>query len=175
MQDHESGGHEPTEEELEKRLQALLGDSDLGSTPTLPKISEMPSEEDVHARFNEIDQKIDEVRSNAAEQKSALDSEFDARLKALEDKAHQAKVSREAEKKKVERVQQSSQEDSRSLGLGLSIAYIIIGIPLMGAGIGWLVDHQLGTKYWMGMLTLAGATLGVAVAVFKMNQTSPKS
>ncbi len=175
MQDHESGGHEPSEEEIERRLQALLGDSDHASLPTLPKVSEVPSEEDVHARFNEIDKRVDDVRANADEKKSALDSEFDQRLKALEEKAQKAKASREVEKKKVERIQTSTQEESRALGLGLSIAYTIIGIPLLGAGVGWLIDRQVGTHYWMGMLTLAGATGGVAIAIFKMNQNERKS
>ena len=48
-------------------------------------------------------------------------------------------------------------EDSKGMGIGLSAAYGIIGLPLVGAGAGWLLDRWLHTSW----CTFAGVVLGV--------------
>ncbi|MBS1724228.1 MAG: AtpZ/AtpI family protein [Armatimonadetes bacterium] len=56
-------------------------------------------------------------------------------------------------------------ESGRSLGLGLQIAYAILGVPLVGFGVGWLIDQAVGGTLWRGMLTILGAAIAVWYAV----------
>ena len=61
----------------------------------------------------------------------------------------------------------------RQLGIGLSIAYAILGLPLVGAGIGWLIDRATGVQgVWVGPLVLVGAAAGVAMAVVLLGKSN---
>ncbi len=171
MPDHKPGGNEPSEEELERRFQALLGPSDDGDHF---HVADSDQPDQIDDKFKAIDEKIHLIQANKDLRNQAIDDEFEEKLRALEEKAHRSKAMREVQQRKVETDQRSSQEDSRALALGLSIAYTIIGMPLLGTAVGWGVDRQLGTHYWMGMMTLAGATLGVAVAIYKMSHGEPR-
>ena len=63
-------------------------------------------------------------------------------------------------------------ETSRGLGLGLAAAYSIIGLPLVGAGLGWLADrYSEGTTFTM-IGVFVGIILGVAHAVHLSNRAS---
>jgi len=54
------------------------------------------------------------------------------------------------------------------LGVGLSVAYTLVGMALAGWGIGWLIDRNAGTGSTLaqGLGTLVGATFGLAAGIF---------
>ncbi|MBL8064904.1 MAG: AtpZ/AtpI family protein [Chthonomonadaceae bacterium] len=56
-------------------------------------------------------------------------------------------------------------EGGRNLGLGLQIAYAILGVPIVFFGVGWLIDRQVGGTLWQGLLTIFGAAIAVWYAV----------
>ena len=62
-------------------------------------------------------------------------------------------------------------ETSRGMGLGLAAAYAIIGLPFLGALLGWLADRAAGTPNVFTMLgVLFGGILGIAHAVRLSNR-----
>jgi F0F1-type ATP synthase assembly protein I len=94
------------------------------------------------------------------------DEELDARLAAQKERL-------DAARRKYEANKGSSQLDpktSRGLGIGLSAAYAIIGLPLVGAGLGWLLDRALGTAFFVVVGVVAGLVGGMWHAVQLSNR-----
>jgi F0F1-type ATP synthase assembly protein I len=56
-------------------------------------------------------------------------------------------------------------ETYRSTGVGLTIAYLVIGAPIGGWLAGLLIDRWLGGTTWQAALGLGGAFAGVALAI----------
>jgi F0F1-type ATP synthase assembly protein I len=65
----------------------------------------------------------------------------------------------------------SDGESARGLGIGLTVAYAIIGTPLLGFGIGYLIDGNSTVKTWSGILGMIGAFAGVGYCVYILNRT----
>lgn len=96
--------------------------------------------------------------------------EYDERLRALHERTDSAKMAREAQAQEMDRRRTSDQESYKGLGTGLQIAYAIIGMPLFGFGIGWLLDRSLNGNAWKPMLTLLGAVVGIGYAIWSLNR-----
>lgn len=52
------------------------------------------------------------------------------------------------------------------LGVGLSVAYTLVGMSLAGFGIGWLIDRGSGSYIAQGIGTLLGATIGLVAGIY---------
>jgi len=61
-------------------------------------------------------------------------------------------------------------EAARGLGVGLSIAYTILGVPLVGLAIGWALDSHYQSNVFKGLGTVSGAVLGIILAFWMMNR-----
>jgi F0F1-type ATP synthase assembly protein I len=69
-----------------------------------------------------------------------------------------------------ERRMAADQKAYRGLGVGLTIAYTIIGLPLVGLAIGWALDTAAtGGNLFRALGCVAGMTLGVFMAIRMMN------
>ncbi len=66
----------------------------------------------------------------------------------------------------------SDREASRGLGVGLSIAYTIIGVPIFGYFVGYLIDRQVGGKLFAPLFTTGGAVLGLTYAVWVLQRNT---
>jgi F0F1-type ATP synthase assembly protein I len=154
---------EPTEAELEERLRQLLGEAESADSDEL---------DEIELKLQGIEGKFLEQKEKREVEDSFFDAEFDERLKKLHEKADKAKTRRTGETTERKRSQYATGSDSRGLGIGLSIAYTITGMPLLGAGIGWLIDRAAGTGQWKGICMLAGAVIGLAMAFVMMNRTN---
>jgi len=99
-----------------------------------------------------------------------FDPEFDEKLDGFSKKVDKIKATREEQERDKARRQKGEQDSSRGLGVGLTIAYTIIGLPLFGAAIGWFVDGRTGGTTWVGVGTVIGAVLGVIAAISIMNR-----
>ena len=136
---------EPTPESDDERLARLLGELDDSN----------------RAAFEE-----------ARRQVSEADDEFEERLSKLEKRASDAKQVREAQQRETERKQASEQESAKGAGVGLQVAYMIMGVPLLFAGIGWFIDRSQGTGVFVGVGTLVGAVIGIAMTIYTLNKTN---
>jgi len=120
---------------------------------------------------DELDRRIRELglEESPSEQARAegdkIDDEFESRLKALEDKAQAHRQVRNNQKREAERKQTSDRESARGLGVGLSIAYTIIGMPIVGLIIGWILDRGTESQTYKGLGVVVGMVLGIAAGL----------
>jgi F0F1-type ATP synthase assembly protein I len=187
-QDSHNPQGEPSEEELEERLRKLiegihpnaeeptpetglrlsLGDPSLEP----PTIEEPPELDELELRLQEIDKRIADAGQTGRASAANFDDDLEAGLKRVESRAAEAKAAQEALRSEAERIGAADGDSARGLGVGLSIAYTIIGVPLLGVLVGWIVDSQLGTNVWKGLGMLIGAVIGIALAFVFLNRTN---
>lgn len=127
-------------------------------------------EEELDRRIREMGLDQPSAIDLAKEKTAKIDEEFEGRLRNLEARADKAKSLRQNQTREVNRKLASDREAARGLGIGISIAYTIIGLPLFGAGVGWLVDSRLGVDFWKGIGVLIGAILGIGMAFYMINR-----
>ena len=152
-----------------------------GTNPDSTPLIKLPEDEDIRTRFERVREELAEMKlpdlpadgpssPSKTPELAKLDEELrllDARAsesKSLRDNAHAAKV----------KAGVTDQMNSRGLGLGLSIAYMIIGLPMAGVAVGWFLDRQLHTSFWKGILAVSGLTIGLAMTVMYQNRMNRK-
>lgn len=148
------------EEGLEERLRRKIEESK----------TDMMSDEEVEQRRLAFEQEVD----RAAKTRIPEPEDFEHRLSALERKTQQIVGQRQVQKKEVERRQKADQQSTQGLGVGLTAAYAILGMPLIGALIGYLIDKSVGSTLFVGILTLIGAIAGIAFALLTIREKGDK-
>lgn len=101
-----------------------------------------------------------------------FDAEFEHRLAKVEARAERVQGVRADKAREERRQKQVHAESVRGLGVGVSVAYTIIGLPLAGAAIGWFFDQGSETGTWKSVGVLVGAVLGVVLSIFIMNRSN---
>lgn len=95
---------------------------------------------------------------------------LDAKFRALEEKAKIAKgvykTTRPSEDKREQKI-----GSYRGLGFGLMLAYGMIGVPLVGYGLGYLVERKNGP----GIGTTIGAVIAMIWVVYMVNRQNAAS
>ncbi len=129
-------------------------------------------EEELERRIREMG--LDQTPSieQAKQEAAKIDDEFSERLKKLEDKARQQRLIRDNQARDTSRKQESDSQSAKGLGVGLSIAYTIIGMPLLGVAIGWAIDTRLGTQTYRSIGVLLGSVLGIVGAVVLLSRVN---
>ena len=142
------------------------------------RFPEGPSDDDIASRLRRVRDELSEMEGlpELPDEKipeiGALPPapDFDAKLRDLEARAQAAKDRREV-KASTERKQLArSAEDARGLGMGMAVAYTIIGLPIAGIGIGWLIDQSQGTTIFRGFGAVIGSILGIVGAMLMLNR-----
>jgi F0F1-type ATP synthase assembly protein I len=130
-------------------------------------------------RAAEVARKLDEMQARLEAGKeerrgseSLFDQEFEDRLAKFSNRIDDIKAAREAKEVLRGRVEASESQASHGLGVGLSAAYTIIGMPLAGAGIGWLADRYFGTTNMVGIGVVILGGIGVLLAIMMLNRHS---
>jgi F0F1-type ATP synthase assembly protein I len=124
---------------------------------------------------DEVARRLEEIQEGVRTERPDFDAEFEERLSALERRAGKVRTRREGQVVEEKRRRELQQSDAKGLGVGLSIAYTIIGLPLVLAGVGWLIDRRLETDLYMGLGMVIGAFAGVMMAFVILNRTQDKS
>jgi len=135
--------------------------------------AEEPEEDEIEARIKEMHAKTSEV---ADKHRSEADFDEDM-LRRMDDIAEKARGLRAAGEKKEEAKAETrtvAAEDSKGLGLGFTVAYTIVGVPLLGIGIGWFIDRAAGTTVAKGLGAVIGMVVGVALVMTMINRTQEK-
>lgn len=105
---------------------------------------------------------------------SKIDPAFEERLKAVETKGIEHKRKRETLKAQESKRNRVDAASTKGLGVGMTVAYAILGMPLFGAAVGWFIDQRLGISMWQGILMLVGAVAGIAFTVFTLQKSDTK-
>lgn len=124
---------------------------------------------DLHSESERLKQSAAEAIAQAAEG-AQLDPEFEKRLQTVESKALEHKRKRETVAAQESKRMASDSESTRGLGVGMTVAYAILGMPLLGAAVGWLIDQRIGTSLWQGIFMLLGAVAGIAFTVITIQK-----
>lgn len=129
-------------------------------------------EEELERRIREMG--LDQTPSieKAKEDAGKIDDEFSERLRNLENKARQQRLIRDNRSQEASRRARDDADSARGLGVGLSIAYTIIGLPLLGVGVGWLIDTRLGTQTYRSIGVLLGSVLGIVGALVLLSRVN---
>lgn len=146
---------------------------------------EMPSDAEIEQRFSKIKENLtyslDDVDTKLGEiingtTPPALETdEFDQRLDEISRKANDMKERRDAKIAEEQKETRLTQEANAGLGMGMTIAYTILGVPLLGALVGVALKQATGKEYWMAVMTLAGLVLGVLSAIFLIQKNNKNS
>ena len=121
------------------------------------ELPEMPDEE--------VDARLADIQSRPI---GSLPS-FDDHLDSLESKAMRARgVHQKAQNAEPSRIA-SDRRASRGLGIGLAMAYTMIGLPLLGIVLGFLLN-KLVPGPWIAVGVVGGFIAGVAFALFLGNR-----
>ncbi|HRK22796.1 MAG TPA: hypothetical protein PLX06_13355 [Fimbriimonadaceae bacterium] len=154
----------PTDEEIEARLSKAIQDAEKYIGPiTVP--------DDV-AGDNDIDWGVESPK--VASKFDDLDREFEERIGEFDGRA---KVTLHGRKKQLSQRQRESNRDgesARGLGAGITVAYAIIGFPLIGAGIGWLLATEESRQTAMGLGVVVGMVIGVTFGMILLNRFQSK-
>ncbi len=94
------------------------------------------------------------------------------KLEDIRANAWAAKEKHDSTKAETERKQAQDQKNARGLGVGLMVAYLIMGFPFLGIGIGWVLDAQLNANVYKGLGALIGSTVGVTVSIIYINNSN---
>lgn len=130
---------------------------------------------DLPEQDDSLERGIRDLEKQAAELKvnskgDQIDAEFEERMRKLEAKVEESKTVREAQQRESKRQMASDRESARGLGVGLSVAYTIIGLPLFGYGVGYLIDNSTGGEAAKGIAMMIGAVAGIGMAFVILNR-----
>lgn len=128
----------------------------------------MPEPDELDPLLSELLQVEDGLKIDP--KSDEIDAEFGDRLKKFDDRLAEQKSIHEARKIEAEQKQKGDREATKGLGLGMSVAYAIIGVPVFGYGIGFLVDKSSGSTTFAGIGMLIGCLVGIAVAMVMLSK-----
>lgn len=143
------------------------------TTPPAP----LPSDEEIERRMREALERARKLAGHAPEAASETPEEADraaARLERIEADVESGTNARfpEAPEVNFARPKMPGSTDAESgshykgMGVGLSMAYSMIGLTLTGWGIGKLIDLRSGGVIGQAIGTIIGATMGLFGAVY---------
>ncbi len=93
---------------------------------------------------------------------------MELKLRDIEDRAAKARREHDTTRVPDEKTATFSRESTRGIGVGMSIAYAILGVPMVGLGIGWIFDNRVGDgqgTLWRLVGFLIGAIGAIAYAI----------
>lgn len=146
-----------SEAELEARLRKLLGESEDGDT-----------ESDAERKARELLQNPIPTSEPAHEKLQEVEAEFSERLRGLDQRLSVAKVNKEKGDEKAKQTLIAGQ-DAQGLSTGLSIAYAILGIPILFGAIGLVVDKMFATAL-AGIFTVTGVVLAMFYVFYALSR-----
>jgi len=126
--------------------------------------SERPNVEDLHAGTTEI---ADAARDSM----NQIDKDFNDKLDSIGNRVQTARKSADKFKPESNNSSGMTPTEARGIGVGLTVAYSIIGTPLFMYGVGMLIDNAVGTPAtatlkWSSGLLMLGALFGVTFAIY---------
>jgi len=125
---------------------------------------------ELEARLHQISDRISGTPAEPVPVSEA--SDLSDRLHHIEQSAKTYRIQQKEAGQKSDQVLKQDAESYRGLGVGLTIAYTILGFPMLGIGIGWLIDRNNPGGSAMGIGAIVGSFVGVGAAVWMLNRQS---
>ncbi|HLO98448.1 MAG TPA: hypothetical protein VK171_07630 [Fimbriimonas sp.] len=144
-----------------------------------PEKPEMPSDQEIEERFSKIkenltvnlddvDPKLAEILENttASEFIEPIQSDAEQKLSEVEARFEALKEQRDAALRKAKLGDGSltgslDTDTTNKMGMGFVMAYTIIGLPLVGYGIGLLINKFSGASGWHIWTTMGFSILAI--------------
>jgi F0F1-type ATP synthase assembly protein I len=123
---------------------------------------EFPQDAEEGDVAEELGEAVSERARKAAEEGEAALRDIEGRLTDLESRSSRLATAHKAAEEEVARNSITGSAAGRGLGRGLAAAYALIGMPLLGLGLGWLLDRGTDSN----VFSLVGFVLGGAAAVW---------
>src|SRR5947209_1082734 len=135
----------------------------------MPDDEELNEEDELERRFREIEERTAALREHHASE-AHIGDDTDSAISDIERRAAELKATQQ-KKAQVQSEQRKVEADtSRGLGIGMTVAYVIVGVPLTGALVGWLIDKATKASIYTGIGTLLGAVIGIAMTIAIINR-----
>jgi F0F1-type ATP synthase assembly protein I len=145
---------------------------------------QMPTDDEINARFEklkeklhvdleDVDGKLEHILSEteAPRVPDTVHDEMLSKLDAIEQRAASAKQTLDKTKPQANSLSGGmDQKSALGMGLGLTMAYTIVGTPLAGYGIGLLINKSTGGNSWHIWLTLLGSVIGIGWVAMVANR-----
>jgi F0F1-type ATP synthase assembly protein I len=136
---------------------------------------QLPTDDEINARFEklkeklhvdleDVDDKLEQILSGTEVPKvpETVHDEMLSRLESIEQRAASAKQTLDKTKPQSNSLSGGmDQKSALGMGMGLTMAYTIVGTPLAGYGAGLLINKATGANGWQIWLTLLGAIIGI--------------
>lgn len=133
-----------------------------------------PPEDELWQEFEALDEEVQRIRSETVLPDASSDPELSDRLEALDKRIEEVKAKKEQHRARSSTVIGQDPASARQLGVGLTVAYTVLGVPLAFYGVGWLLDGGTGEQ-WRTNLTFVGAILGVTAAIFMLHRSQSRT
>ncbi|HWA83657.1 MAG TPA: hypothetical protein VG820_09500 [Fimbriimonadaceae bacterium] len=147
MPDERDEDVDEIERELERRMAQFRLHEEDGSNHA--KFPEPPSDEAIEARLEKMRSKI----SEAGKSRMPEPPEF------------------EVKRPRMLQTNTSDKHGYRSLGIGMTAAYALVGMMMLGVGLGWLVDHgNNSANVGPALGGLAGCVVGIGFVIWLINR-----
>lgn len=114
---------------------------------------------------DEVDAQLEAMKSRSFSDLPEVDAQFES----IEKRASAARVSHSKAKNSEPSRIDSDRRASRGLGIGMAMAYTMIGLPLLGIVLGFLLNKVVPGP-WIVIGVVGGFILGVAFALFLGNR-----
>ena len=112
-----------------------------------------------------VDAHLEEMKSRSFGDLPSVDAQFDA----IEKRASAARLTHAKAKNEEPSRIASDRRASRGLGIGMAMAYTMIGLPLLGAIIGFLIN-KVAPGPWVPAGVVVGFIAGVVFALYLSNR-----
>lgn len=151
----------PSDAEIRARLERVRAGLDANQTPIADEVELELHQEAMTDRVSKA--------AGVAVEAPDLDV-LDRRLGELRDRAASARQTHQKSVGMDDEAATKSATVGRASGVGLMVAYMIVGFPLGCAAIGWAVDRVTGMNIWVGTGTVVGFFLGIFVTLVIVNR-----
>lgn len=146
----------PSLDEIESRLQSALERAKRAGLPTDGEDDPLDAKA---ARLERLEASLD--AGTGTRMPSAEETALDGPLREVEEKVRGVQMRRERMDAEVDRIRKGDQESARGLGTGLTAAYALIGLPMVGAGAGYLLNKATGGNAWLPIFAILGMVAGI--------------
>ena len=121
-----------------------------------------------------LEEKNQHIVDQAKDEMDKATDDFDDRLNDLSTRAEAANQKYQSRKAQAAKNQKSDSEAAKGLGYGLTYAYVLIGPPIFGWGIGFLIEKSTGNDQLKSWLAIGGTLLGFAAMLFLLYRDQGK-